>query len=351
MTNKKTNKINKLNKINLSNSENSIEIYQTKDGSPQIEIKFDNETLWMNQKQIAEVFGTKIPAINKHINNILNEGELKPEATISILEIVQKEGKREVTRKVDFYNLDMIISVGYRVNSSKATQFRIWATERLKNYLVKGFAVNEKRVKEYQENLVELQKTIKLIQNSVDLKSLSIHESKGFLSIITNYTHSFILLNQFDSDSLNLQKLDKNITYEIAYEEALEAILELKKQLIKKKEATALFGNQKDRSFAGILGNITQSFGGKYLYKSIEEQASHLLYFVIKNHPFSDGNKRIGAFLFIWFLNKNKHSLKKSGELKINDNGLVALALLVAQSNPKEKELMIKLIINLINEQ
>ncbi|MFM7558381.1 MAG: type II toxin-antitoxin system death-on-curing family toxin, partial [Alphaproteobacteria bacterium] len=149
-----------------------------------------------------------------------------------------------------------------------------------------------------------------------DLKSLSSAESKGFLDIITNYTNSFILLNQFDCDSLDLQKLDKNITYEIAYEEALEAIAELKKQLIKKKEANALFGNQKDQSFAGILGNITQSFGGNYLYKTIEEQASHLLYFVIKNHPFSDGNKRIGAFLFIWFLNKNKHSLKKSGELK-----------------------------------
>jgi len=351
---KKTNKNianNSGSQINPSATRSQIEIYQNKDNKTEIEVQFDNETFWMNQKQIAEVFGTKIPAINKHINNIINEGELRPEATISILEIVQKEGKREVARKVDFYNLDMIISVGYRVNSSKATQFRIWATERLKNYLVKGFAVNEKRVKEYQENLIELRKTIKLIQDSVELKELSTLESKGFLSIITNYTQSFILLNQFDSDSLNLQKLDKNITYEIAYEEACEAITELKKQLIKKKEASELFGNQKDQSFAGILGNITQSFGGEYLYKSIEEQASHLLYFVIKNHPFSDGNKRIGAFLFIWFLEKNKHSLKKSGELKINDNGLVALALLVAQSNPKEKELMIKLIINLINEQ
>jgi len=207
------NKIKKTNKnianntgfeIKSSAPRSQIEIYQNKDNKTEIEVQFDNETFWMNQKQIAEVFGTKIPAINKHINNIINEGELKPEATISILEIVQKEGKREVARKVDFYNLDMIISVGYRVNSSKATQFRIWATERLKNYLVKGFAVNEKRVKEYQENLIELQKTIKLIQDSVELKELSTLESKGFLSIITNYTQSFILLNRFDSDSLNL---------------------------------------------------------------------------------------------------------------------------------------------------
>jgi len=328
-----------------------VVIYQAKNGAIELKADVTKETIWANQVQIAQVFNVDVRTINDHIKNIYKTGELVEKSTIRKIRIVQKEGKREVTRKVDFYNLDMIISVGYRVNSSKATQFRIWATERLKNYLVKGFAVNEKRVKEYQENLAELQKTIKLIQNSVDLKSLSSTESKGFLDIIAIYTQSFILLNRFDSDSLNLQKLDKNITYEIAYEEALEAILELKKQLIKKKEATALFGNQKDQSFAGILGNITQSFGGKYLYKSIEEQASHLLYFVIKNHPFSDGNKRIGAFLFIWFLEKNKHSLKKSGELKINDNGLVALALLVAQSNPKEKELMIKLIINLINEQ
>ena len=205
MTNKKNKKTNKNiannsgSQINPSATRSQIEIYQNKDNKTEIEVQFDNETFWMNQKQIAEVFGTKIPAINKHINNIINEGELRPEATISILEIVQKEGKREVARKVDFYNLDMIISVGYRVNSSKATQFRIWATERLKNYLVKGFAVNEKRVKEYQKNLIELRKTIKLIQDSVELKELSTLESKGFLSIITNYTQSFILLNRFDS--------------------------------------------------------------------------------------------------------------------------------------------------------
>ena len=272
----KKNKITSQNKINsssngailqanLDNLQNKIEIYQTKDNKTEIKVHFDNETLWMNQKQIAEVFGTEIPAINKHIKNIIKEGELKAEATISVLEIVQKEGKREVARKIDFYNLDMIISVGYRVNSSKATQFRIWATERLKNYLVKGFAVNERRVGEYQKNLIELQKTIKLITDSADSKMLSSTETKGFLDIIANYTHSFILLNQFDSDSLNLTKLDQNITYEISYKEACEAITELKKQLIKKKEATALFGNQKNQSFAGLLGNITKSPGLCYI--------------------------------------------------------------------------------------
>ena len=219
----KKNKITSQNKINsssngailqanLDNLQNKIEIYQNPDNKTEIKVHFDNETLWMNQKQIAEVFGTKTPAINKHINNIINEGELRPEATISILEIVQKEGKREVARKIDFYNLDMIISVGYRVNSSKATQFRIWATERLKNYLVKGFAVNERRVGEYQKNLIELQKTIKLITDSADSKMLSSTETKGFLDIIANYTHSFILLNQFDSDSYSFLASNSPLT-------------------------------------------------------------------------------------------------------------------------------------------
>jgi hypothetical protein len=290
---------NKTSQVKISQaSQNKIEIYQAKDGSPQIAVKFENETLWMSLNQIAQLFDRDKSVISRHLKNIFAEEELEKNQTVAFFATVQHEGEKQVVRSIEYFNLDAIISVGYRVNSKQGTKFRIWATERLKNYLVKGFAVNEKRILEYQNNLIELQKTIKLIENSIDLKSLSNQESKGFLDIITNYTHSFILLNQFDSDSLSLKKLDKNITYEIAYDEACEAIFELKKQLIKKKEASELFGNQKDQSFAGILGNITQSFSGEYLYKTIEEQASHLLYFIIKNHPFSDGNKRIGAFLY-----------------------------------------------------
>ena len=177
----------------------------------------------------------------------------------------------------------------------------------------------------------QLHQTIQLIETSGRTENLSLSEAKGLLEIISSYTQSFILLNQFDSNKLSTNNLNENITYEIQYEEAVVAVSELKKQLIQKKEASELFGNQKDDSFAGVLGNVVQSFGGEYVYKSIEEQAAHLLYFVIKNHPFSDGNKRIGAFLFIWFLENNKHRFKKSGELKINDNALVALALLIAQ--------------------
>ena len=326
-----------------------IEIYKTKEGQAQIELKFEKDTLWLNQKQIADIFGTEVPAINKHIKNILKEKELQQKATVSKMEIVQKEGKRQVTRDVEFYSLDMVISVGYRVNSRKATQFRIWATQRLKEHLLKGYTLNESRLKNYAQNLEELEQAVGLIQSSSNAGELNEGETKGLLHIITNYTQSFVLLNGFDSNNLPELKLNEKITYEIKYAEALAAIKELKDILVQKNEASELFGNQKDDSFRGILGNVIQSFSNQYVYPSIEEQGAHLLYFVIKNHPFSDGNKRIGAFLFIWFLQRNKHRFKKSGEVKINDNGLTALALLVAQSNPNDKDLMIKLIINLIN--
>lgn len=317
-----------------------VEIYRINDGA-EVSVRLDNDTVWLDAHLIATVFGVNRPAIVKHIQNIYKSGELMEQATCSILEQVAGDGRR---RKMNVYNLDVIISVGYRVNSKKATEFRQWATQRLKDYLVKGYAINQKR-------LEQLQQVVNIVQQSGSTKELSTSEAKGLLDIITNYTQSFVLLNQFDSNRLVSDQLNENITYEIEYTEAVKAIDLLKKHLIKKKEATGLFGNQKDDSFQGILGNIVQTFGGEYLYKSIEEQAAHLLYFVIKNHPFSDGNKRIGAFLFVWFLEKNKHRFKKDGEVKINDNGLVALALLVAQSNPNDKELMISLIINLINNR
>ncbi len=338
-------KTNRTSQINALQQESVIEIFQNEDKKTEIEVRFGSETFWSSQDQIAKLFERNRTVITKHIKNIFDEEELEKASNVQKMHFANSD------KPTTLYSLDLIISVGYRVNSKKGTQFRKWATERLKNYLVKGYAINEKRIEKYQNNLTELQKTIKLIENSISSKELSNTEAKGFIDVITRYTRSFILLNKFDSESLNLEKLNKNITCEISYEEACEAIAELKKQLIKKKEAAALFGNQKDQSFTGILGNVTQSFSGEYLYKTIEEQAAHLLYFTIKNHPFSDGNKRIGAFLFIWFLEKNHHRFKESGELKINDNGLVALALLVAQSNPKEKNLMIRLIINLINEQ
>lgn len=317
-----------------------IQIYKASKGVD-IQVKLDNETVWLDAHLISLLFDVNRPAIVKHIQNIYKSGELAQESTCSILEQVAADSKK---RKMNLYNLDVIISVGYRVNSKQATQFRQWATQQLKNYLVQGYAINQKR-------LDELGKLVQLIDQGGKSENLQLTEAKGLLEILSNYTKSFVLLNQYDSHNIQTGKLNENITYEIQYDEAKTAIVELKKQLVANKEATELFGNEKDESFLSSLQSIVQTFDGQYLYPSIEAQAAHLLYFVIKNHSFNDGNKRIGAFLFVWFLEKNKHRFKKSGELKINDNGLTAIALLVAQSKPEEKELMIQLIINLIADK
>jgi len=317
---------------------NTIELYKSSNGETQIEVRFENETVWLSLNQISELFNRDKSVISRHLKNIFSTEELNKNSVVAKNATTALDGK---TYQVDFYNLDAIISIGYRVNSKQGTQFRIWATKRLKEYLIQGYSINQKRLK-------ELNQLIQIIAET-DNNTNEISEAKGLLNILTKYTKSFILLNQFDSNNLELKSLNENITYEIHYKQACKAISELKIKLIEQKEATELFGNQKDKSFEGILKSITQTFDGIYLYPTIEEQASNLLYFVIKNHPFSDGNKRIGAFLFVWFLEKNRHLLKNNGENKINDNALIALALLVAQSNPNEKELMIKLICNLIN--
>lgn len=322
---------------------NEVIIYQAHDNTIQIEVRFEQETVWLTQQQMALLFNQTKQNISLHINNCFNERELEPASTVKESLTVQKEGNRSVKRNIKYYNLDVIISVGYRVKSKQGTAFRQWATQRLKEYLVEGYAINQKR-------LDELQQTVQLIQKSLD-EETNLDEAKGLLEIITQYTQSFVLLNQYDSNSIKPKQLNENVSYEISYNEAKTAIAELKKQLIGKKEATELFGNEKDNSFEGTLQSIVQTFGGQYLYPSIEEQAANLLYLIIKNHPFTDGNKRIGAFMFVWFLDKNKHRFKQDGEIKINDNALVALALLVAQSDPAEKEPMVQLITQLINSR
>ena len=263
------------------------------------------------------------------------------------MERTAADGKRYKTK---LYNLDAIIAVGYRVNSKQATQFRIWANSVLRDYLIKGYALDEQRLKTQSRQIKELEKTLNLFQKAQS-KILSHSEASGLLSVLTDYTHSFILLNQYDTGNFPEGGLNTNVTVEITLSRARKAIHDLKRRLMVQQEATELFGQPKDESFEGILGNIVQSFGEEYLYPSIEEQAAHLLYFIIKNHPFTDGNKRIGAFMFIWFLQLNQHHLKRSGESKINDNALVAIALLVAQSDPNQKDTMIKLIINLIKDE
>ncbi len=327
---------------NESAESTQIEIYQTPDNQTQIEVRFEGDTVWLNQQQISLLFERDRTVITKHVNNVFKECELDEKSNVQKMHIPNSD------KPVSFYSLDILISVGYRVNSKRGTQFRQWATQRLKDYLVKGYALNERRL---QNNLAELESAVRAIESAGSAEQLRLSEAKGLLEIIAGYTNSFILLNRFDRQDLPSDNLNTNVTYEIKYEEAVEAVGELKRQLIEKQEATELFGNQKDNSFQGVLGSIVQTFGGQYLYPSIEEQAAHLLYFIIKNHPFTDGNKRIGAFLFVWFLEKNKHRFKRKGELKINDNALTALALLVAQSNPSDKDLMVKLVINLIADE
>ena len=323
----------------IKHTTNLIEIYKSKDRSVELAVTLDNDTVWLTQKQIGILFERDYKTISKHIINLFKDGELSKKAVVAKFATTAEDGK---TYDVEHYNLDVIISVGYRVKSKRGIQFRQWATQKLKEYLVKGYAIN-------QDRLRELHKIVEIIEKSGDKKNLKIDEAKGLIKIIGTYARSFDLLNKFDSNNLENKNLSKKIIYKISYGEAKEAIFELKKQLALKKEATNLFGNEKDKTFDGTLQAISQTFGGKLLYPTIEEQAAHLLYFIIKNHHFSDGNKRIGAFLFMWFLQKNKHHFKKNGEEKINDNGLVALALLVASSNPKEKNLIVQLIVNLIN--
>lgn len=321
--------------------ENQIVIYQNSDNSTSVDVKFKGETFWLSLNQIAALFERDKSVISRHLKNIFASEELDKNAVVAFFATTAQDGK---TYQVENFNLDAILSVGYRVNSKRGTQFRQWATARLKDFLVQGYALNQKR-------LDELSQIVSIIAQGSQNDELKIEEAKGLLQVMSRYTQSYILLNQFDSHSLKTDNLNPDITYEIKYEEAKTEIEALKQKLIDLKEATPLFGNEKDNSFSGILGSIVQTFGGQYLYPSIEEQAAHLLYFVIKNHPFSDGNKRIGAFLFVWFLEKNKHRLDTNGKVKINEYGLVALALLVAQSNPSDKDLMISLIINLIKNR
>lgn len=329
-----------------------IVIYRAEDGKTVLEVKLDQQNVWLSQRQVAQLFGTEVPAINKHIKNILKTGELRPEATISKMEIVQTEGKRRVQRLVELYNLDMIISVGYRVNSRRATQFRIWATNVLRDHLVKGYTLNEKRLQENKARLKELEAAVALVEKAKSTKQLSASEASGLLTVITEYTRSWLLLHQYDSGTLKTKDLQRNVQFRIDEETAKKAIAQMKKNLMEREEAGDLFGRERERgALKGILGSIEQTFGGADLYPSVEEKAANLLYFIIKDHPFVDGNKRIASLLFIWFLENNTLLTAPNGERKINDNALVALTLLVAESNPKQKDVMIDLIINLIGDQ
>lgn len=322
-----------------------IVIYKTSQNEVELKVKLEKETIWLTQSQIALLFGTQRPAITKHLNNIFKTGELRKDSVSSILEHTASDGK---IYKTQFYNLDAIVSIGYRVNSKRATQFRIWATKILKRYLVKGYAVNEKRLLEAQNKFRELQETVLFLQKQSKKELLKGQETE-ILNLLADYSKTLSLLEQYDKGKLTDEK-GKKSKFVLKYEDCARIIVELKKELIAKKEAGDLFGQERGGIFEGIIRGLYQTFVKKELYPTIEDKASHLLYLTIKDHPFSDGNKRIASFLFVYFLDKSKHLFKKSGERKINDNALTALALLIAESEPKEKEAMIKIIKNLLAE-
>ena len=327
----------------MNNSE--ITIYKTEDGKTEIQVKLDNETVWLSLMQLTDLFQRDKSVISRHITNIFKEKELKQEATVANFATVQIEGDRKIERKIEYFNLDVIISVGYRIKSHRGTQFRIWANSILKDYLIKGFSINEKRLIQQNEQLRQLQESVKLLGNVLNQKELSGEESTGLLKIISDYAYALDILDQYDYQTLKISGTSGKETYQLTYAEAMF-------QIRKVKEAygnSELFGREKDKSFRSSVSTIYQTFNSIDLYPSVEEKAANLLYFVTKNHSFSDGNKRIAAFLFLYFLEKNGILFDEFGNKRIADNALVALTLMIAVSQPEEKDTMTKVIVNLIN--
>lgn len=328
--------------MNLS----EFEIFTTDDGKTEIQVKFDNDTVWLNQYQLEVLFETDRTSITKHISNIYKTKELDKDSTCAKNAQVQQEGNRQITRKITYYNLDLIISVGYRVNSKRGTQFRIWANKILKDYLIKGYSLNEKRLAQQNKQLKELQQSVKILGEILNYKTLSNDESVGLLKIISDYAYALDILDQYDYQSLEIKNTSGKEIYQMSYEEAMRQI-----SIVKNAHGNSeLFGHEKDQSFRSSIATIYQTFNGIDLYPSIEEKAANLLYFITKNHSFSDGNKRIAAFLFLYFLERNKILFDENGNKRIADNTLVALTLMIAVSNPNEKDTMTKVIVNLINK-
>lgn len=328
------------------NSSN-IEIYQSRDGQTEVQVRFNNDTVWLSQKQMSQLFDKDTDTIGLHLRNIYKSGELNEISTTEESSVVQLEGKRNVKRNIKIYNLDAIISVGFRVNSKRGIQFRIWANKLLKEYLIKGYALNEKKLNEQNEQLKELQNSVKILGKALSFKTLSSGESIGLLKIISEYAYALDILDQYDYQSLEITDTSGKETYQLTYNEAIKQILVAKKA----HGNSELFGHEKDKSFQSSVATIYQTFGGIDLYPSIEEKAANLLYFITKNHSFSDGNKRIAAFLFLYFLERNGILFDNNGNKRIADNTLVALTLMIAVSKPEEKDTMTKVIVNLINKK
>lgn len=316
-----------------------IAIYQLKDKNIRVEVKLEKETAWLTQAEIAKLFQTERSVITKHLNNIFNSNELEEKSNVQKMHIALSD------KPVKLYNLDVIISVGYRVNSPRATKFRIWATNVLKSHLINGYTLNEKRLREQAQKLHALQRAVKLIGSMKDKKQLEYKEAMGLLEVISDYNYALGLLDDYDYKKLKISHTSKGEKFKLTYFQAIKVVQALEKKF----GGSDLFGKEKDQSFKSSIATIYQTFSGKELYPSVEEKAANLLYFIVKNHSFVDGNKRIAASIFLWFLEANGILYKEDGGKRIADNALVALTLMIAESGPGERDVIVTLAVNLIN--
>lgn len=319
--------------------ENKIVIYQTEDGQTQIDVRMENETVWLSANQMAALFGRDEKTIRKHINNVFSDQEVPKDINTHFLRV---DG---VKQPVAYYTLDVIISVGYRVKSQRGVQFRQWANKVLKDYLVKGYAINE-RIR--REQIGELRQLVQVASRAISNQEVAkTIESQDLLNVVVDYSYALDTLDNYDYERLTIEKTTKKEPFHATYENAMSEINRLREKF----GGSALFGNEKDDSFKSSIGQIYQTFGGEELYPSVEEKAAMLLYLVTKNHSFSDGNKRIAATLFLWFLNNNGILYRKDGSKRLADNTLVALTLMIAESKTEEKDVMVKVVVNLINQK
>ena len=327
----------------MQDRDSHIEIYQTPDGHTELSVHLEGDSVWLSQAQLAQLYNTDRTSIGRHIRNIYKSGELREEATCAKNAQVRFEGKRRIERTILTYNLDMIISVGYRVNSLYATQFRIWANKILKDYIIKGYAINHNaRV----EQLDELKQTISIMSNVIAAHQITKDEAVGLLQVISDYSYALDTLDRYDYQQLEISQTTIDSRFIATYDNAMKALGTLKEKF----GGSDLFAHEKDDSFKSTMGVLYQTFDGNELYPSVEEKAANLLYLTVKNHSFSDGNKRIAAFLFLWFLEKNGILYREDGSRLLDNNTLVALTLMIAESNVEEKDIMTKVVINLINK-
>lgn len=323
---------------------NDVLLYQSPEGQTQLEVHLQDETVWLTQAQMAELFDTTKQNVSLHTRNAFRENELEEISVVKDSLTTATDGKRY---RVKHYNLDVIISVGYRVKSLRGTHFRQWATQVLRHYLVQGYALNERRLRESARQLADLKRLVQLQGEIAASQELSADQSGALLRVLGDYARALDVLDQYDHQRLRVRGTATEAPFELTYEAGLAAVDGLRQQF----GGSALFGREKDQSFQSSVRSIYQSFGGEDLYPSVEEKAANLLYFVVKNHSFSDGNKRIAAFLFVWFLDQNRCLSKPDGSRRLADNALVALTLLIAESKPEDKDTMVTLVVNLINQE